>query len=149
HRGAHRGGPGKGGAGKSARWLGVGLGLLAALAVLVAAQAFLVYQIILDVSLAGYVASVLAYLAILAVCLLRGRLAGVTFSEYAWFSAGLVAAATGPHVSALAGHLGWGHPLPFTLISYCGYAVCAACIGVGGAIVNRSGRRGETRDSPR
>jgi hypothetical protein len=140
-RGAHRGGAGQRGAGKSARWLGVGAALLAALAVLLAAQAFLVYEIIFGESLAGYVAFVLGYLAILAVCLLRRRPGGATFSEYAWFGAGVVAAATGPHVSALAGHLGWDHPLPFALISGFGYAVCAACISVAGAIVIRSARR--------
>ncbi|MGH3201749.1 MAG: hypothetical protein ACRDP5_06815, partial [Streptosporangiaceae bacterium] len=140
HRGAHRGAH-RGGAGKSARWLGVGVALLAGLAVLLAAQAFLVYRMIFDVSLAGYVSFVLSYLVILAVCLLRRGLAGMTFGEYAWFNAGVVAAATGPHVSALGAHLGWGHPLPFALISDCGYAVCAACIGAGGALVNRSARR--------
>ncbi len=140
-RGAHRGGPGKGGAFKSARWLGAGVAVLAGLAVLLAAQAFLVYQIIFGESLAGYVAFLLGYLAILAVFLVRRRPGGATFSEYAWFGAGVVAAATGPHVSALAGHLGWGHPLPFALVSDCGYAVCAACISAAVAIVNRSARR--------
>jgi hypothetical protein len=141
HRGAHRGAAGKNGVLKSARWLGVGLGLLTALAVLLAIQAFLVYQIIFGESVAGYVAFLLSYLAILAVGLLRRRPGGATFSEYAWFGAGVAAAATGPHVSGLAGHLGWGHPLPFALISDCGYAVCAACISVAVAIVNRSARR--------
>jgi hypothetical protein len=141
HRGAHRGAAGKNGVLKSARWLGVGFGLLVALAVLLAIQAFLVYQIIFGESLAGYVAFLLGYLAILAVCLLRRRPGRATTSEYAWFGAGVVAAATGPHVSALAGHLGWGHPLPFALISNCGYAVCAACISVAGTIAIRSARR--------
>jgi hypothetical protein len=137
HRGAHHGAAGMDGVLKSARWLGTGLGLLAALAALLAIQAFLVYQIIFDESLAGYVAFLLTYLVILAVCLLllrRRRLGG----EYAWFGAGVVAAATGPHVSALAGHLGWGHPLPSAFVSDCGYAVCAACITV--AMVRVRGR---------
>jgi acetyltransferase-like isoleucine patch superfamily enzyme len=141
HRGAHRGGLGKNGVLKSAHWLGVGVALLAGLAISLAAQAFLVYQVIFGESLAGYVAFVLGYLAILAVCLLRRRPGGSTFGAYAWFGAGVVVAATGPHVSALAGHLGWDHPLPFTLISDCGYAVCAACISVAVAIVDRSARR--------
>jgi hypothetical protein len=141
HRGAHRGPAGMNGVLKSARWLGTGLGGLAALAVLLAAQAFLVYQVIYGESLAGYVSFPLGYLAILAVLLRRRRPGGVAFSEYAWFGAGVVAAATGPHLSALAGHLGWGHPLPFALISDCGYAVCAACTGVSVAIMNRSVRR--------
>ena len=141
HRGAHRGPVGKNGVLKSARWLGACLGLLAALAVVLAIQAFLVYRIIFGESLAGYVAFLLGYLAILAVCLFRRRLGRAALSEYAWFGAGVVAAATGPHVSALAGHLGWSHPLPFALISDCGYAVCAACISVAVAIANSSARR--------
>lgn len=144
-RGAHRGAAGKNGVLKSARWLGVGLGLLAALAVLLAAQAFLVYQVIVGESLAGYVSFVLGYLAILAVCLLRRRTGRADWSWFGggwyWFSAGVVAAATGPHVSALAGHLGWGHPLPFAPISDCGYAVCAACISMAAASTTRSSRR--------
>ena len=58
-----------------------------------------------------------------------------------WFGAGVLAAVAGGGAAHLAGHLGWGHPLLFTLISDCGYAVCAACIGVAVVIVNRSARR--------
>jgi hypothetical protein len=79
----------------------------------------------------------LTSLAILAGCLLRRRPAGA--GRY-WFSAGVLAAVAGGG-AALAGHLGWGHPLLFTLISACGYAVCAACISVAGVLVNRSARR--------
>ncbi len=105
-RGARRGGVGKNGVLKSAHWLGVRAALLVGLAILLAAQAFLVYQIIFGESLAIYVAFVLGYLAILAVCLFRRRPGGSTFSEYGWFGAGVVVAATGLHVNALAGHLG-------------------------------------------
>jgi hypothetical protein len=90
-------------------------------------------------SLAGYVSSLLSYsLASLAGCLLWRRPGGA--GRY-WYSAGVVAAAAGGGAAHLAGHLGWGHPLLFTLISACGYAVCAACISVAVAIVIRSARR--------
>jgi hypothetical protein len=126
---------------KSARWVGVGFGLLAVLLVLLAAQAFLIYRIIFTESLAGYVASVLGALPYLLFLRFRKRPGVVTFSEFVWLDAALVAAATGPHLSALAGHLGWGHALPFAPISYCGYAVCAACISVAVVIMTRNVRR--------
>jgi hypothetical protein len=138
HRGAHRGGAGLKNARKSARWLGEGCALLTVMAVLLAILAFLVYRVIFVVSLAEYVSCVLSSLVILAACLLRRRPAGV--GRY-WFSAGVVAAAAGGGAARLAGHLGWGHPLLFTLIAACGYAVCAACISMAGAIVIRSARR--------
>jgi hypothetical protein len=125
-RGAHRGG----GAGKNARFLGVLAAWLTGMAVLLA---FFVYQVIFGVSLAFYVVFLLISLASLAGDLLRRR-------RY-WFSAGVVAAAAGGGAAYLAGHLGWGHPLLFTLISACGYAVWAACISVAGAIAVRSARR--------
>jgi hypothetical protein len=55
-----------------------------------------------------------------------------------WFAADAVA---GGGAAQLAGHLGWGHPLLFTIISGCGYAACAACLIVAVAIVNRTARR--------
>jgi hypothetical protein len=133
HRGAHRGS-----AGKNARWLGVGAALLTALAVLLALLAFIVYQTIFSASLAFYVAFLVSSLAVLAVRLLRRRPGE---GDSYWFSAGVVAAAAGGGAARLAGQLGWGHPLLFTLISGCGYAVCAACIGMAGTIVIRSARR--------
>jgi hypothetical protein len=50
----------------------------------------------------------------------------------------LLAAVAGGGAAHLAGHLGWGHPLLFTLIAACGYAVCAACISMAAVTVNRS-----------
>jgi hypothetical protein len=141
YRGAHRGAAtwGK----DDARVLGVlaaaSIALLTMLASLLALQAYMVYYNIFDnLSLAGYLTFVLSSLAFLAVRLLWRRWGG---AYWYWISGGTVAAATGPHVSALAGHLGWGHPLPFTLISDCGYAVGAACIAMAGVIVIRSVQR--------
>ena len=71
--GAHRGGAHRGSAAKNARWLGVGAALLTGLAVLLASLALTVYyQIFIgSTSLAGYVSSLVGYLAIFAVCLFR------------------------------------------------------------------------------
>jgi hypothetical protein len=139
HRGAHRGAAGFKNARKSARWLGEGCALITVMAVLLASLAFLVYQVIFVVSLATYVSCMLSSLATLVGCLLlRRRLGGA--GRY-WFSAGVVAAAAGGGAARLAGQLGWGHPLLFALIAAFGYAACAACIGVAGAIAIRSARR--------
>jgi hypothetical protein len=127
--------------GKDARWLGVGAALLTGLAVLLAILAFIVYYDIFigSASLAGYVSSLLSYsLASLVGCLLWRRPGG---AGRCWFGAGVLAAVAGGGAAHLAGHLGWGHPLLFTLISDCGYAVCAACISVAVVMVNRSARR--------
>jgi hypothetical protein len=136
--GAHRG---SADVGKDARWLGVGAALLTGLAVSLAILAFIVYYdiFICSASLAGYVSSLVGFsLAGLVGCLLWRRPGGA--SRY-WFGAGVLAAVAGGGAAHLAGHLGWGHPLLFTLISDCGYAVCAACISVAVVIVNRSARR--------
>jgi hypothetical protein len=139
---ARRGGAHRGSAsmGKDARWLGVGVALLTGLAVLLAILAFIVYYdiFICSASLAGYVSSLLSYsLASLVGFLLWHPDAAGRY----WFGAGVLAAVAGGGAAHLAGHLGWGHPLLFTLISDCGYAVCAACISVAVVIVNRSARR--------
>jgi hypothetical protein len=108
---------------------------------MLAILAFIVYYdiFIYSASLAGYVSSLLSwFLASLLGCLLWRRPDG---AARCWFGAGVLAAVAGGGAAHLAGHLGWGHPLLFTLISDCGYAVCAACISVAVVIVNRSARR--------
>lgn len=135
HRGAHRGGTRFKNARKSARWLGEGCALVTGMAVLLAGLAFLVYQVIFVVSLAGWVAYLLSSPAILAGWLLLRRPGG---AGWCWSYAGVVAAAAGGGAARLAGQLGWGHPLLFTLLAACGYAVCAACISVAGVTVIKS-----------
>jgi hypothetical protein len=133
--GAHRGSASMG---KDARWLGVGVALLTGLAVSLAGLAFMVYHDIFigSASLAGYLSCVLSYsLVSLVGCLLWRRPGGA--GRY-WFGPGVLAAVAGGGAAHLAGHLGWGHPLLFTLIAACGYAVCAACITVAVVIVIRS-----------
>jgi hypothetical protein len=142
HRGAHRGS-----AGKNARWLGVGAALLAALAVLLAIQALIVYYaiVISSGSVAGNASNLLSYsLAILVGYLLWRRRGGT--GRY-WFGAGVLAAVAGGGAAYLAGHLGWGHPLLFTVISNCGYGVGTACISLAAVIVYRS-RRGRRAGMP-
>jgi hypothetical protein len=41
-----------------------------------------------------------------------------------------VVAGAGLSIRAIASPSGWGHPLLFAIISYCGYAISAACLGV-------------------
>jgi hypothetical protein len=140
---ARRGGAHRGSAsiGKDVRWLGVGLGLLAALAVSLGILAFIAYYaiVICSASLAGYVSFVLSFsLASLAGCLLWRRREG---AARCWLGAGVLATVAGGGVAQLAGHLGWGHPLLFTLISTCGYTVCAACVSAAVVTVTRSARR--------
>ena len=86
----------------------------------------------------GYLAFLLSCPATVAGWLLLRRPGG---ASWCWFSAGVTAAIVGGGAARLAGQLGWGHPLLFTLIAACGYTVCAACITVAGAIVIRSARR--------
>jgi hypothetical protein len=133
YQGAHRGGTGDN-ARKSARWLGEGCALLMAMAVLLAGLAFLMYQFILVVGPEGYAVFVTSSLVMLTGSRLRRRWGGA--GRY-WFGAGVVAA-TGGGAARLAGQLGWGHPLLFTLIAACGYAVCGACVSMA---VIRSARR--------
>jgi hypothetical protein len=107
---------------------------------LLAPLAFIVYGSIFiwSTSLAGYVSSVLAlFLANLVGCLLWRRDAAARCC----FGAGVLAAVAGGRAANQAGRLGWGHPLLFTLINGCGYAVCAACISVAVVIANRPAHR--------
>ena len=108
------------------------------LAVLLAGLAFFVYQVIFVLPLVGYVAYLANSPAVLAGWLLLRRPGG---AGWFWFYTGVVAAAAGGGAARLAGQLSWGHPLLFTLVAACGYAACAACIGMAVATANRSVRR--------
>jgi hypothetical protein len=138
-RGAHRGGAGFKNARKSARWLGEGCALTTVLAVLLAGLALLTYQVIFAVSPEVYLAYVLNFPVTLVGWLLLRRPGG---AAWFWFSAGVTAAGAGGGAARLAGQLGWGHPLLFTLIAACGYAACAVCIPMAAASATRSARRG-------
>jgi hypothetical protein len=47
-----------------------------------------------------------------------------------WYSMSKVVAGVGLSIWAIAGLSGWGHPLLFAIISYCGYAISAVCLGM-------------------
>ena len=49
-----------------------------------------------------------------------------------------MAAGAGLLVRAIASQSGWDHPLLFAIISYCGYAISAACLGVAVVMLMRS-----------
>jgi hypothetical protein len=44
-----------------------------------------------------------------------------------------IVAGAGLSIRAIASSSGWGHPLLFAIISYCGYAISAACLGMAAA----------------
>ena len=133
HRGAHRGG-----AVKTIRWLAVGLllisALLGALLALLAYEGYIIYQLIVGASLIFSATLVLVHLASFAASRIR-RWDTATIS---WYSMGKVATGAGLLVRAIASQSGWGHPLLFAIISYCGYAISAACLGVAVVLLMRA-----------
>jgi hypothetical protein len=54
----------------------------------------------------------------------------------------------GLSIRAIASLSGWGHPLLFAIISYCGYAISAACLGMAvvQAVRHLSGSSAPPRD---
>lgn len=133
HRGAHLGG-----AAKTIRWVAAGLLLLGALLgpllALLAYEGFIIYQLIAGASLIFSATLVLVHLASLA----ASRIPRWDTATINWYSMGKVAAGTGLLVRAIASQSGWGHPLLFAIISYCGYAMSAACLGVAVVLLMRS-----------
>jgi hypothetical protein len=128
HRGAHRDG-----AVKTIRWLAVGLLLLGALLgalltllALLAYEGYIIYQLIAGASLIFSVTLVLVHLASFA----ASRIPRWDIATASWYSMGKVAAGAGLLVRAIASQSGWGHPLLFAIISYCGYAISAVCLGM-------------------
>ncbi|HEY2262767.1 MAG TPA: hypothetical protein VGI96_09095 [Streptosporangiaceae bacterium] len=124
HRGARRDG-----VAKTIRLLAVGLlvlgVLLGGVLALLAYEGYLIDQLITGASVAFSASLALGHLAGFAASRIpRWRTAAVS-----WYSMGKVAAAGGLLVRAIASQSGWGHPLLFAIISYCGYAISVACLG--------------------
>ena len=147
YRGAHRGAH-HGGTVKTIRWLAVGLlllsallGALLALLALLAYEGYIVYQLIAGASLIFSATLVLVHLASFA----ASRIPRWDIATTSWYSIGKVAAGAGLLVRAIASQSGWGHPLLFAIISYCGYAISAACLGVAVVLLMRSLPRSSTR----
>lgn len=127
YHGAHRG---RGTAAKDLRWLGTGLllagGLLGCALFLLAYEGCIIYQLATGPALIFSVTLVLVNL---------GFFAASYISRWAspwlrWYSMSKVVAGAGLSIRAIASPSGWGHPVLFAIISYCGYAISAACLGM-------------------
>jgi hypothetical protein len=138
YRGAHRG---RGTAAKDIRWLGTGLlllgGLLGGALVLLAYEGCIIYQLATGPNLAFSVPLVLVNL---------GFFAASGIPRWAspgrrWYSMSKVVAGAGLSIWAIASLSGWGHPLLFAIISYCGYAISAACLGMAVVLTVRCASR--------
>jgi hypothetical protein len=130
YRGAHRGAAARNTAAKSIRWLGTGLlllaGLLACALVLLAYEGRIIYELAVGPDLAFSVTIVLVNLGFFAV----GRIPRWASPERGWYPLSKIVAGAGLSIRAIAGPAGWGHPLLFAIISYCGYAISVICLGL-------------------
>ena len=127
YRGAHRG---RGTPAKDIRWLGTGLlllgGLLACVLALLAYEGFIICQLATGPNLFFSVPLVLVNL---------GYFAASWIPRWAspgwrWYSMSKIVAGAGLSIRAIASPAGWGHPLLFAIISYCGYAISVACLAM-------------------
>ena len=131
YRGAHRGAGARNTAAKSIRWLGTGLlllaGLLGCALFLLAYEGCIIYQLATGPNLAFSVPVVLVNLGDFAAnCIPRWASPGRR-----WYSMSKVRGGHRPvHLGNRQGLSGWGHPLLFAIISYCGYAISAVCLGM-------------------
>ena len=101
---------------------------------LLAFEGWIVYQLIFGASLifsANLTVWGLFYL-------IRGRIRRSHSADQSWFLASISAQGTGLFVRAVASQCGWGHPLLFAIVSYCGFAISAACFGVAVVLLVRS-----------
>jgi hypothetical protein len=149
YRGAHRGAAAQGDAVGSARWLAAGLlmgiGVLlllsGALLFLVWDESSIIHQLIAGPNFIFSATLVLTSLIILAATWIP-RWDGPVFR---WWAVGRVVLGAGLLVRASASRAGWGHPLLFAIISYCGYAIWIACFGV---LVVQTARSLRDSDAP-
>jgi hypothetical protein len=130
YHGAHRGAPARNTAAKSVRWLGTGLllagGLLGGLLFLLAHEGCIIYQLATGPNLIFSVPLVLVNLGYLAVsCIPRWASPSLR-----WYSMSKIVAGAGLSIRAIASSSGWGHPVLFAIVSYFGYAISVACLGM-------------------
>jgi hypothetical protein len=97
------------------------LALFVGLAAILAWQGWIVYQLIFG-------ASLFANPWVSVFWLIWGRIRRSDSAATSWFLAIFSAQGIGLLVRALASELGWGHPLLFAIISYCGYAFSIGCL---------------------
>jgi len=130
YHGSHRGAPARNTAAKSVRWLGTGLllagGLLGCLLFLVAYEGCIIYQLASGPNLPFSVTLVLVNLGVFAASFTPCGVSPV----WRWYSTSKIVAGAGLSIRAIASPSGWGHPPLFAIISYCGYAISAACLGM-------------------
>jgi hypothetical protein len=130
YRGAHRGAPAWNTAAKSIRWLGTGLlllgGLLGCALFLLAYEGRIIYQLATGPNLTFSVTLALSNLGLFAASYISRRVS----PWLRWYSISKIVAGAGLSIRAIASLSSWGHPLLFAIISYCGYAISAACLGV-------------------
>jgi hypothetical protein len=127
YRGAHRG---RGTAAKDLRWLGTGLlllgGLLVCAVFLLAYEGCIIRQLAIGPNLTFSVTLALSNLGLLAACYISRRGNPVL----RWYVISQIVAGAGLSIRAIASSSGWGHPLLFAIISYCGCAISAACLAL-------------------
>jgi hypothetical protein len=130
YRGAHRGAPARNTAAKSIRWLGTGLlllsGLLAGVLLLLAYEGWIIYHLAAGPNLPFSVTLALSNLGLLAASYISRR--GSPWLR--WYLMSKIVAGAGLSIRAIASSSGWGHPLLFAIVSYCGCATSVACLGM-------------------
>jgi hypothetical protein len=116
--------------------LAISLLTVSGLLALLAFEGWMVYQLIFGASLIFS-----ASLTVLGLFyFIRGRIRRSDSAGESWFQAVALAQGTSLSVRAAASQYGWGHPLLFAVVSYCGYAISAACFGVAMTLLVRSSR---------
>jgi hypothetical protein len=139
YHGAHRG---RGTAAKDIRWLGTGLLLLGVLLVCLPAAALAllypeardIHQLAAGPNLAYGVSWVLVGLVFFA----ASYVPRWYNPQRRWYSISKIVAGADLSLRAIASSSGWGHPLLFAIISYCGYAISVACLGTAAVLTVRS-----------
>jgi len=101
---------------------------------LVAFEGWIVYQLIFGPSLVFSVNLMASGIFLL----IRSRVRRSGSAGESWFFASMPAQGTGLFVRAVASQCGWGHPLLFAVVSYCGYAISVAGLGVIAALLVRA-----------
>jgi hypothetical protein len=130
YHGAHRG---RSTTAKDLRWLGTGLLLLGLLGLLLGGGLFMlayegsiVHQLATGPTLTISVTLVLVNIVFFAVACIPGW----SSPGWRWWCMSRIVDGLGMCIRAIASTSGWGHPLLFAIISYCGYAISLACIGM-------------------
>lgn len=128
--------------------LGAILLLLGCLLALPAYEAWIVYQLIAGPDLIFSATLVLVHLSAFVFFVAR-RVARRDSDADRWYAVSKIVAGAGLLVRAIASRSGWGHPLLFAIISYCGYAMSVACLGVSVVLLVRFFRESSTPDGER